>query len=72
MTPFKRSGDDREPESTGSAGDHVEKLSRVRPMSHDDEERPSAQDRDFGSTIFTRPPVPLPRLLRGRGKRKGG
>ena len=44
------------------------KLSGVRPTSHDDEERPSREDLDYGSTIFTRPPVPLPRFLTGRKK----
>jgi hypothetical protein len=52
------------------AHDHADKLSRVRPVSHDDDERASAEDRTYGETIFSRPPVPLPRLLRGRGKRR--
>jgi hypothetical protein len=38
-------------------------------MAHDDDERQSAADLDYGQTIFTRPPVPLPRLLTGRRKR---
>jgi hypothetical protein len=33
---------------------------------HDDDERPSREDRDFGQTIFTRPPVPLPKVLTRR------
>ena len=41
----------------------------MRPLAHDEDERPSREDRDYGSTIFTRPPVPLPRFLRG-GKKK--
>jgi hypothetical protein len=45
------------------------RLGGVRPMSHDDDERQSGADLNYGQTIFTRPPVPLPRLLRG-GKRK--
>ena len=38
-------------------------------MAHDDDEQPSREDRDYGHTIFTRRPVPLPRWL-GGGKRK--
>jgi hypothetical protein len=44
------------------------KLSGVRPTLHEDDERPSREDRDYGSTIFTRPPVPLPRFLKGGKK----
>jgi hypothetical protein len=36
---------------------------------HDEDERPSREDRTYGETIFTRPPVPLPRILRGRRRR---
>jgi hypothetical protein len=50
------------------SGDRADKLSHVRPTPHDDDERPSREDRDYGSTIFTRPPVPLPRFLKGRKK----
>ena len=39
-------------------------------MAHDEDERPSAQDRDYGQTIFTREPVPLPRVLTGRKRRR--
>jgi hypothetical protein len=44
------------------------RLSGARRMAHDEDERPSREDRDYGSTIFTRPPVPLPRFLKGRKK----
>ena len=48
-------------------GDHADKLSQIRPIAHDEDgERPSREDRDYGQTIFTRSPVPLPRFLRGR------
>jgi hypothetical protein len=57
---------------TGYVGDHADKLSRIRPLPHDEDERPRGEDRDYGQTIFTRPPVPLPRFLRGRRKRQGG
>ena len=46
------------------------RLGGVRALAHDDDERPSREDRGYGETIFTRPPVPLPRLLRGRRPRK--
>jgi hypothetical protein len=57
---------------TGYVGDHADKLSRIRPLPHNEDERPRREDRDYGQTIFTRPPVPLPRFLRGRRKRQGG
>ena len=46
-----------------------DRLTGVRPLAHDDEERPRREDMGYGETIFTRPAVPLPRWLRGR-KRK--
>jgi len=46
------------------------RLSGVRGISHDEDERPSREDRDYGHTIFTRKPVALPRWLGGR--KKGG
>jgi hypothetical protein len=57
---------------TGYVGDHADKLSRIRPLAHDEDERPRREDRDYGQTIFTRPPVPLPRFLTGRRKKKTG
>jgi hypothetical protein len=53
-------------------GDHADKLSRIHPLPHDEDERRRREDRDYGQTIFTRPPVPLPRFLRGRRKRQRG
>jgi hypothetical protein len=47
----------------------ADRLGGVRPVFHDEDERPSREDRDYGQTIFTRGTVPLPRVLRG-GKRK--
>jgi hypothetical protein len=60
-----RRSSDREsaPSPTGFVGDHADKLSRVSPLTHDEDEQPSREDRDYGSTIFTRPSVPLPRFL---------
>jgi hypothetical protein len=50
----------------GPADNSGDRLTGVRPLAHDDEERPSREDRTYGETIFARPPVPLPRRLRGR------
>jgi hypothetical protein len=49
--------------------DSASRLSGIRSLPHDDDERPSREDANYGQTIFTRPPVPLPRWL-GGGKRK--
>jgi hypothetical protein len=46
------------------------RLSGIRSLAHDEDERPSREDRGYGETIFTRPPVPMPRLLRGRRRRE--
>jgi hypothetical protein len=57
------------PSQTGFVGDHADKLRRVAPLAHDEDERPSREDRAYGSTIFTREMVPLPRFLLPRKKR---
>lgn len=58
-------------EGTGYVGDHADKLSRIPALHFDaDDERPSREDLSAGSNIFTGPPVPLPRFLRG-GKKRG-
>jgi hypothetical protein len=69
MTSDQPAGGDQTPQVTGETGEQAERLGAMRPMAHDEEERPSREDRDYGSTIFTRPAVPLPRFLRG-GKKK--
>jgi hypothetical protein len=51
------------------AGD--DRLGDVRPLSHDEDERPSREDRDYGSTIFTPPDWLRPRRKRGRKKDSG-
>ena len=56
----------------GLVGDHADKLSRIRPLEHDEDERPRREDLTYGETIFNRAPVPLPRFLRGRRKKTGG
>jgi hypothetical protein len=35
-------------------GDHTDKLSRIRPIVHDEDERQTREDRDYGQTFFTR------------------
>jgi hypothetical protein len=42
------------------------RLGGVRALAHDEDERPSREDRTYGETIFTRGVVPLPKILRGR------
>jgi hypothetical protein len=52
-----------------AAADEAGKLSHMPSIAHDDDERPSREDMNYGSTIFSRPTVPLPRFLSG-GKKK--
>ena len=47
-----------------------DRLGGIRALAHDEDERPSREDRSYGETIFTRPPVPLPRILRGRRRER--
>ena len=58
----------QDPPPTGLVGDHADKLSRVRPIFHDEDERQSAADRSTYHSplhsIFE--PVPLPRWLKPR------
>jgi hypothetical protein len=58
---------------SGYVGDHADKLSKVRGISHaEDQERPTGDDR----TTYRMPfddvlePVPLPRWLRPRPRRR--
>jgi hypothetical protein len=62
-------------EPTGLVGDHADKLSRVRPMSHwPEEERPTGKDREnFNSPIESLfEPVPFPKWLQPRSRRRKG
>lgn len=52
--------------------DTAARLSGVRALPHDDDERPSREDADYGQTLFTRGTVPLPRWLGGRRRTKRG
>jgi hypothetical protein len=52
------------------ADDLVTRLSRLRPVSHeDDDPHPYNGDYDSGHVVYPGPPVPLPRWLWG-GKKK--
>jgi hypothetical protein len=51
------------------ADDLAARLSRVRPMAHQEDERPSREQREAGHPVYPGPPVPLPRWLWG-GKKK--
>ena len=44
-------------------GDHLDRLSHIRPLALDYDEQPSREDLDYGQTIFTRPASLLPRWL---------
>ena len=62
-----------EPETTaGYVGDHADKLSRVRPILHDEDERQSMADRSTYhsplQSLFE--PVPMPRWLKPRKSKK--
>ena len=63
---LRRSDDRDTPRPSGYVGDHADKLGRVRSMPHDEDDRPTREDRTYGETIFNRGVVPLPRFLRGR------
>lgn len=52
-----------------NADERRDQLSGVRAMPHDEDERPTREDKDYGQTIFTREAVPLPRWLQGRKKK---
>ena len=56
----------------GLVGDHADKLSRIRPVFHDEDERQSAGDRETYHTPFESKlaPVPLPRWLKPRRSKK--
>jgi hypothetical protein len=65
--------DDPAPEpAAGFVGDHADKLSRIRPVFHDDDERQSTADRSTYhsplQSIYA--PVPLPKWLKPRKSKK--
>ena len=55
--------------ATPSPPEAPSRLGGVRALAHDEDERPSREDRTYGETIFNRGVVPLPRFLRGRRPR---
>jgi hypothetical protein len=62
-----RSNKQDEPAPSPVAG----RLTGVRSVAHhDDEERPSREDLSYGTTMFNRATVPLPRFLVPRRKRR--
>ena len=60
------------PKPTPPTSETASRLSGVRGLPHDEDERPSREDAEYGQTIFTRELVPLPRWLSGRKARKRG
>jgi hypothetical protein len=56
------------PPPTVYVGDHTDKLSRIRALPHDEDERPRREDRDYAKNMFVEPLVPLPRFLTGAKK----
>ncbi len=50
-------------------GDHIDKLSRLRAIAHDEDEAQSREDKLYGEPIIDRATVLLPRLFR-RGKQR--
>lgn len=61
--PSRRRG--AESSYSGLVGDHADKLARIPPIPHDEDERQSREDRDYGHTIFTRGVAVLPRFMTG-------
>ena len=59
------------PPPTVYVGDYTDKLMRLRPIAHDDDERQTREDLRYGETLFDHPPGPLPRIFRRRRKRRG-
>ncbi|HET8952671.1 MAG TPA: hypothetical protein VFN44_19250 [Solirubrobacteraceae bacterium] len=58
------------PAETPPAQPSESRLGGIRALAHDEDERPSREDRTYGETIFNRGVVPLPRfLVRGRRSR---
>jgi hypothetical protein len=50
-------------------GDYMHKLSRIRALDHDEDERQCREDKEYGKRLFGQSPVPLPRFLAGDRKR---
>ena len=67
-----RKGDPAPEPATGHVSDHADKLSRVRPLCHDDDERQSTADRSTYhsplKSLFE--PIDYPRWLKPRKSKK--
>jgi hypothetical protein len=50
-------------------GDHIDKLSRVRAIAHDEDEAQSREDKLYGQPMLERMLDPLPKLFRRGGPR---
>ena len=59
----------KQPPRTVYVGSHEDKLSRLAPLHADPDERPSREDLEERGTPFEIP-VPVPRILQPRGRRK--
>ena len=59
------------PPPTVYVGDHTHRLTRIPPLAHDDDERQRREDQDYGKTVFSDTPVPLPRFLTRRKRPRG-
>ncbi len=57
------------PPPTVYVGDYMHKLSRIRALDHDEDERQCREDKEYGKRLFGQSPVPLPRFLAGDRKR---
>ena len=59
-----------EPEHHGYVGDHTDRLSKIRPHVHDDDDdRPNREDKAPLTSQLFNSPVPLPRFLKRRRER---
>jgi hypothetical protein len=57
------------PPPTVYVGDHIDKLSRIRPIAHDEDDRPTREDLQRGRGLFDFP-FAVPRWLRARSGRR--
>ena len=60
---------DNDPPPPPAAEDSPSRLGGLRPHPHDDDERPTREDRAAGHARFEIP-VPVPRLLRGKHRQR--
>jgi hypothetical protein len=58
-----------QPPQTPPAPAPEDRLGGVRALAHDEDERPSREDRSYGETIFNRAVVPIPKFLRRQPRR---